>query len=144
MKLKGDEIVCLYAKEDNGESKFTISFLKLEQLINSYILNRILDELKVKSNFTKYNTEYLSIERLNIKKGTKVNLRFKAYMKETLPVLEKLEYEATIKETDIIEFYNHIVKLFEGYAYELDTEIDNMILELKDIEILDVCKKEGE
>lgn len=136
MNLNGNEIVCLYAKEDNGESKFTISFLKLDQLINSYILNRILDELKIKTNNTKFNVERFTIGSLNIKKGTKVKLRFKVTLKETIPILEHLEYEA-IKELDIIEFYNHIVDLFDGYAYELDTDIDNIRIELKELEILE-------
>lgn len=133
MNFNGNEIVYLYAKEDNGESKFTISFIKLDQLINSYILNKMLDELKQKTTNTKFNVETFTIEGLNIKKGTKVKLRFKVTLKETIPILKDLEYE-TIIELDIIEFYNYIIELFEGYAYELDTNIDNIRIELIELE----------
>lgn len=133
MNLNGNEIVYLYAKEDNGESKFTISFIKLDQLINSYILNKMLDELKQKTTNTKFNVETFTIEGLNINKGTKVKLKFKVTLKETIPILKHLEYE-TVIELDIIELYNHIVELFEGYAYELDTNIDNIRIELIELE----------
>lgn len=133
MNLNGNEIVYLYAKEDNGESKFTISFIKLDQLINSYILNKMLDELKQKTTNTKFNVETFTIEGLNINKGTKVKLKFKVTLKETIPILKDLEYE-TVIELDIIELYNHIVELFEGYAYELDTNIDNIRIELIELE----------
>lgn len=135
MNFNGNEIVYLYAKEDNGESKFTISFIKLDQLINSYILNKMLDELKQKTTNTKFNVETFTIEGLNINKGTKVKLKFKVTLKETIPILKHLEYE-TVIELDIIELYNHIVELFEGYAYELDTNIDNIRIELIELEIV--------
>lgn len=137
MKFYGNEIINMCAKGENGELKFTISFLKLEQLINSYILNRILDELKESSDITKLSIEYLTINNLKVSKGTNVKLKFNVTMKETVPILENRVYEASINELDIKEFYNHIVDLFEGYAYELDTEIDNIKIELKELEILD-------
>ena len=118
MNLTGNEIICLNAKEVNGESKFTISFIKLNQLINSYILNQMLKELEISSTNKKYCTEYLSIENISLYKDSLINLKCKVYMKEGLPMFENTEYESTIKELKVEEFYNHIVSLFDDYAYE--------------------------
>lgn len=136
MNLTGNEIICLNAKEVNGESKFTISFIKLNQLINSYILNQMLKELEISSTNKKYCTEYLSIENISLYKDSLINLKCKVYMKEGLPMFENTEYESSIKELKVEEFYNHIVSLFDDYAYELDTVIDNIIVEIKEVEVL--------
>ena len=39
-------------------------------------------------------------------------------------------------KADISEFYNYVIELFEFYAYELDTVIDNIKIELKELKIL--------
>ena len=96
----------------------------------------MLKELEISSTNKKYCTEYLSIENISLYKDSLINLKCKVYMKEGLPMFENTEYESYIKELKVEEFYNHIVSLFDDYAYELDTVIDNIIVEIKEVEVL--------
>lgn len=134
MKLDGKEMVSLYT-EKNGERNFTISQLNLDQLLNIFILDRMCLNL-IKNKTEKLVTGYLTINDMKISKGTKVSVKFQASLKETIPELENTKYDAVHKDLDISEFYNHVVELFDFYAYELDTVIDNIKLELVELEVL--------
>lgn len=134
MKLTGKEKVSLYT-EKNGEPNFTISALNLDQLLNIFILDGMCLQLK-KNNIKKIDTGYLTINDIKLLKGTKVSVKFEVSLKETIPGLKSIKYDAINKNLDILEFYNHVVELFEFYAYELDTVIDNINIELVELEII--------
>lgn len=134
MKLTGKEGVSLYT-EKNGERNFTICALNLDQLLNIFILDRMCLNL-IKNKTEKLVTGYLTINDMKISKGTKVSVKFQVSLKETIPELENTKYDAVHKDLDISEFYNHVVELFDFYAYELDTVIDNIKLELVELEVL--------
>ena len=134
MKLTGKESVSLYTEKD-GERNFTICALNLDQLLNIFILDRMCLNL-IKNKTEKLVTGYLTINDMKISKGTKVSVKFQASLKETIPELENTKYDAVHKDLDISEFYNHVVELFDFYAYELDTVIDNIKLELVELEVL--------
>ena len=134
MKLTGKESVSLYT-EKNGERNFTICALNLDQLLNIFILDRMCLNL-IKNKTEKLITGYLTINDMKISKGTKVSVKFQASLKETISELENTKYDAVHKDLDISEFYNHVVELFDFYAYELDTVIDNIKLELVELEVL--------
>lgn len=133
MKLTGKEKVSLYTEKD-GERNFTISQLNLDQLLNIFILDRMCLEL-VKGKIKKLVTGYLTINDIKISKGTKVYVKFQVSLKETIAELENTKFTAVQDELDISEFYNHVVELFEFYAHELDTVIDNIKLELLELKI---------
>ena len=134
MKLTGKESVSLYTEKD-GERNFTICALNLDQLLNIFILDRMCLNL-IKNKTEKLVTGYLTINDMKISKGTKVSVKFQVSLKETIPELENTKYDAVHKDLDISEFYNHVVELFDFYAYELDTVIDNIKLELVELEVL--------
>lgn len=134
MKLTGKEMVSLYNEKD-GERYFTISQLNLNQLLNFFILDRMCAQLE-KNEPEKLVTGYLTINDLKISKGTKVFVKFQVSLKETIPGLENTKYDAVNPNLDISEFYNHVVELYDFYAYELDTVIDNIRVELIELEIL--------
>lgn len=134
MKLTGKEMVSLYTEKD-GERNFTISQLNLDQLLNIFILDRMCLQL-IKNKVEKLVTGYLTIDDIKISKGTKVSVKFQVSLKETIAGLENTKYDAVHHDLDITEFYNHVVELFEFYAYELDTVIDNIKLELIELELL--------
>lgn len=133
MKLTGKEMVSLYTEKD-GERNFTISQLNLNQLLNIFILDRMCLQL-IKNKPEKLVTGYLTIDDIKISKGTKVSVKFQVSLKETIPGLENTKYDAVHPDLDISDFYNHVVELFEFYAYELDTVIDNIRVELTELEI---------
>ena len=48
------------------------------------------------------------------------------------------------KSDGLKDFYNTIVDLFETYAYEMDTEIDNIHIDIVEIEIVKGDKNENQ
>lgn len=135
MRLTGKEKGSLYA-EQNEKSNFIASELELKQLINGFILDRLCQQLIRNKDNGKIVTEYLSINDMKILKGTKVSLKFQVSLKENKPFFKKVKYSTSYDKADISEFYNYVIELFEFYAYELDTVIDNIEIELKELKIL--------
>ena len=135
MRLTGKEKVSLYAEQD-GKNNFIASELELKQLINVFILDRLCQQLIRNKDNGKIVTEYLSINDMKILKGTKVSLKFQVSLKKNEPFFKKVKYSTMYDKADISEFYNYIIELFEFYAYELDTVIDNIKIELKELKIL--------
>lgn len=135
MRLTGKEKVSLYA-EQNEKSNFIASELELKQLINGFILDKLCQQLIRNKDNGKIVTEYLSINDMKILKGTKVSLKFQVSLKKNEPFLKKVKYSTMYDKADISEFYNYVIELFEFYAYELDTVIDNIKIELKELKIL--------
>ena len=135
MRLTGKEKVSLYAEQD-GKNNFVASELELKQLINVFILDRLCQQLIRNKDNGKIVTEYLSINDMKILKGTKVSLKFQVSLKKNEPFFKKVKYSTMYDKADISEFYNYVIELFEFYAYELDTVIDNIKIELKELKIL--------
>lgn len=135
MRLTGKEKVSLYAEQD-GKNNFIASELELKQLINVFILDRLCQQLIRNKDNGKIVTEYLSINNMKILKGTKVSLKFQVSLKKNEPFFKKVKYSTMYDKADISEFYNYVIELFEFYAYELDTVIDNIKIELKELKIL--------
>jgi len=135
MRLTGKEKVSLYA-EQNEKSNFIASELELKQLINGFIFDRLCQQLIRNKDNGKIVTEYLSINDMKILKGTKVSLKFQVSLKKNEPFFKKVKYSTMYDKADISEFYNYVIELFEFYAYELDTVIDNIKIELKELKIL--------
>ncbi len=135
MRLTGKEKVSLYAEQD-GKNNFIASELELKQLINGFILDRLCQQLIRNKDNGKIVTEYLSINDMKILKGTKVSLKFQVSLKKNEPFFKKVKYSTMYDKADISEFYNYVIELFEFYAYELDTVIDNIKIELKELKIL--------
>lgn len=125
----------LYAEQD-GKNNFIASELELKQLINVFILDRLCQQLIRNKDNGKIVTEYLSINDMKILKGTKVSLKFQVSLKKNEPFFKKVKYSTMYDKADISEFYNYVIELFEFYAYELDTVIDNIKIELKELKIL--------
>ena len=135
MRLTGKEKVSLYA-EQNEKSNFIASELELKQLINGFILDKLCQQLIRNKDNGKIVTEYLSINDMKILKGTIVSLKFQVSLKKNEPFFKKVKYSTMYDKADISEFYNYVIELFEFYAYELDTVIDNIKIELKELKIL--------
>ena len=142
MKLTGKEWVSLYAEKD-GERYFTISQLNLNQLINNFILDRMCQDL-IQNKTEKLDTGYIAINDTKISKGTKVSVKFRVSLKKRIPFLKNIKYIAINQNLDILDFYNHILELFDFCAHELDTVIDNIKIELIELEIVNGEAVKGE
>lgn len=140
MKLTGKEYVSLSSQKDEGVH-FTICNLTLYNLLNFFIKQSMSNDLKKNQNIEKIGTESITIEDLNTKKITELSKETKLLVKYQVSLVERvlgidnIKYDALDKELYVKDFYNRITELFEFYAYELDTVIDNIKLEIKEIEI---------
>ena len=136
MKLTGKEIVSLHA-EKKDEYSFGIYEESLNKLLNIYILDKFCMQLIKNKQTGKLVTNYLKINDMEISKGTKVSVKFRISLKKSIPLLKNTKYIAICPRLDISEFYNHVIELFDLWAYELNTVIDNIKLELIELEILE-------
>ena len=133
MKLTGKEIVSLHA-EKKDEYSFGIYEESLNKLLNVYILDKFCMQLIKNEKTGKLVTNYLTINNTKITKGTKVSVKFRVSLKKS--IFKNTKYIVINQHLDISEFYNYVVELFDFCAYELNTVIDNIKLELIDLEIL--------
>ena len=96
MKLTGKEKVSLYTEKD-GKRNFTISQLNLNQLLNTFILDRMCQQLIKNKNNERLTTGYLTINDMKISKGTKVSVKFRASLKKHIPIFKNTKYIATLE-----------------------------------------------
>lgn len=121
---------------ENGKPEFCWTCINLYHLLNTGIKDIIIGNLKRYGYIKKYSTDFVTINNLKLSKGTKVNIKFLVSLKEDNYNLCPEKLSAYLSNTDIVDIYNCIVDLFEEYAYELDTDIDNIILELIELTVL--------
>ena len=100
--------------------------VSLNVLLNDGIRNYIVNHLKSCKKIEKLTTDYLIINDLKLEKGTKVNIKFLISLENDSYKIYKDKFENYVENLDIKDLFNYIVDLFEDYAYELDTEIDNI------------------
>ena len=135
MICNGTELASLQIEKDNKPiCRFCPTTLNI--LLNDGIRNRVINYLKVNSKIEKFTTQFLTINNMKIEKGTKVYMKFLISLQEDYYNIYKNKFEAYVEKLDIKEFFNYIVDLYEEYAYELDTEIDNIKIELTEIQVM--------
>lgn len=136
MKLTGKEHARLCI-EENGKPYLTICQLNLYQLLNKVIVDRISSELQKNDCIQRFVTRYMTINDIKLSKDSTVRLKVKASLKEGLPDIRNNRYDSTNNSLKIRDFYNYIIELFEFYAHELDTDINNIKIELVALEIVE-------
>lgn len=136
MKITGKEKASLTI-EKNDKPELTICQLNWGQLLNNVIVSKIFSELQKNGNIKKCDTRDIMINDMKLSKKNKISVKFKASLKIKIPGIKNNKYEARKDSLQIKDFYNYIVELFEDYAYELDTDIDNIKLELVELEIIE-------
>lgn len=146
MKLTGKEYVSLSAQGDD-DYRFTICCLTLDQLLNHFIISNILNDLKKGINIRKYTTTSIIInhntnDSIKFKKTDKLNIHYQISLINN--ILNDTLYDAYNKNLEVKDFYNTIVDLFETYAYEMDTEIDNIHIDIVEIENVKGDKNENQ
>lgn len=134
MKYTGKEWSSLQVEKE-GKPEFCWCHITLYHLLNTGIKSNILGDLKNCEKIRKYPTQFITIGDLKLSKGTKVNIKFSVSLEEDNYNLYPEKFTAYSPNIDVSDIYNNIIDLFEDYAYELDTDIDNVIIELTGIEI---------
>lgn len=142
MKYTGKEWSSIQV-EENGKPEFCWCNITLYHLLNTGIKSIILGNLKDNENIKKYPTQFITIGDLKLSKGTKVNIKFLISLEEDNYNLYPDKFSAYLTDTDVVDIYNKIVDLFENYACDLDTDIDNVIIELAELEVLKEEKQNG-
>jgi len=136
MKLTGEEKVCLCTEKD-GKSCFTISDITFNELLNDFMVKRMLERLKVRGDNEKLTTSYLIINNEKYLSNAVVNIKIDVSYKEYIPIISdftsRVQYELKIKN-----FFNFIVETIDLSAYEFDTDIDNINLDIKEFEVVDI------
>lgn len=135
MKFTGKEWSSIQV-EENGNPRFCWCNITLYHLLNTGIKNIINGNIENYGKIKKYPTQFITIEDLKLSKGTKINVKFLVSLKEDNCNLCPKKFRAYFKNIDVVDIYNNIIDLFEEYAHELDTVIDNVIIELSELEIV--------
>lgn len=135
MKLTGKENASLCI-EENEKPYITISQLNWNQLLNNVIADRIYNELQKNNNIKKFITRYIMINKMKISNKSIVSVKFEVRLNENIVGMRKYKYDAVNETLEVKNFYNYIIELFEFYAYELDTDINNIHIELINIDIV--------
>ena len=143
MKLTGKEW-CSLQVEENGNPRFCHCHITIYHLLNTGIKGDIVNALKKNREIKKYKTDFITVEKsrntkveIKISKGTKINMKFLVSLEEDNYGLLKERLSTRFDNVDVSDVYNYIIELFEDYAYELDTDVDNIKIELVELEI---CK----
>lgn len=129
MKIYGNKEVSVLFEDEHG--KILIKNYCLNEIINYIALHSFVDLQFDKGN-RQLNTKYIIADNMqcNANFNIKMNLTLTPY---SSPIRE--EYNVIVKDTKLNEFHNTITTIAEEYAYELDTDINNIKIILNELEI---------
>lgn len=137
MKLTGEEKVCLYTEKD-GKNCFIISNITFNDLFNDFIVNRMLERLKTRGDNEKLTTCYITIDNEKYLSNAIVSIKIDVSYKEYIPIISDFTSRVQHDRLRIKDFYNFIVETIDISAYEFDTVIDNINLDIKEFEVVDI------
>lgn len=133
MKFNGNEWVSLQV-EKNGKPFFRLCNITLYDLLNIGLKDLIMENLRDSNEIKKFTTQFVTFNNFKISKGSKVNIKFEVSLEEDhYNIYRGAKFSAYFQDLDIKDIYNSIVELFENYAYELDTDIDNIKIEMTEL-----------
>ena len=136
MICNGTELASLQIEKDNQPiCRFCPTTLNV--LLNDGIRNNIVIYLQANGKIEEFTTQFLTINNMKMEKGTKVYIKFLVSLQEDYYNIYKDKFEACVEKLDIKDFYNCIANLYDDYACELDTNIDNIKIELVEIKVLE-------
>ena len=144
MKIDGNTRISICYEDEFG--KITIENYKLNEIVNYIAAQSFVDIKLDNNNYKDKITNYIIIDGKKYNLKTDIRIKFEVSLLDIPIVCRKYftqKYNA-ITEVEIKEFYKEIVELVNNYAYELDTDINNIKIETKELEILNVYEKEGE
>lgn len=140
MTFDGKTRISICYEDDFG--KITIENYKLDEIVK-YISAQSFADIQLDNNYKNKKTKYIIVD------GKKYNLKTDISIEVEISLLcvplvcngyftQKYNSKKVIQ---ISEFYNYIAELVEYYAYELDTDINNIKLDVKELKILNVYER---
>ena len=144
MKIDGDTRISICYEDKFG--KITIENYKLNEIVNYIIAQAYADIQLGNDNYKNKITKYIVINGIKYNLKTDIQIKFEISLLNIPIVCRKYftqKYNAST-EIEIKEFYKEIVEMVESYAYELDTDISNIKVDTKELNIINVYQKEGE
>lgn len=144
MKIDGNTRISICYEDDFG--KITIENYKLNEIVNYIAAQAYMDIQLGKENYGNKTTKYIIINDKKYNLKTDIHMEFEvSLLNIPLVCTEYFTQKYNIAtQLELKDFYKKIVKIVEDYAYELDTDINNIKVETKALQILNVYKKEGE
>lgn len=144
MKIDGNKRISICYEDEFG--KITIENYQFKEIVSYIAAQSFVDIQLENDNYKRKITRYIIIdgEKYNLK--TDIRMKFEISFL-SIPIVCSgyfiQKYDTEI-ETEIKELYNYIVETVEYYACELNTDINNIRIEAKELEILNVYEKKGE
>lgn len=129
MKICGDKKVSVLFEDEFG--KILIKNYCLNEIINYIALHSFVDLQFDKEN-RQINTRYIIADNMQCDANfdIKMNLTVTPYSSPF-----KRDYNVIVEDTKLNEFHNTVTAIAEDYAYELDTDINNIKIVLNELEI---------
>lgn len=144
MKIDGNARISICYEDNFG--KITIENYTLNEIVNYIAAQSFVDIKLDNNNYKDKITNYIIVNDKKYNLKTDIRIKFEVSLLDIPIVCRKYftqKYNAII-EVEIKEFYKEIIELVDDYACELDTDINNIKIETKELEILNVYEKEGE
>lgn len=144
MKIDGNARISICYEDNFG--KITIENYTLNEIVNYIAAQSFVDIKLDNNNYKDKITNYIIIDgkKYNIK--TDIHMEFEISLLN-IPLVCKEYFTqkySVVTELELKDFYKKIVELVDYYAYELDTDINNIKIETLQLQILNVYKKEEE
>ena len=143
--MKIDESTRISICYEDNFGKITIENYTLNEIVNYISAQSFVDIKLGNNNYKDKIINYIIINDKKYNSKTDIRIKFEISLLDIPIVCRKYftqKYNAII-EVEIKEFYKEIIELVDNYAYELDTDINNIKIETKELEILNVYEKEG-
>ncbi len=143
--MKIDESTRISICYEDNFGKITIENYTLNEIVNYISAQSFVDIKLGNNNYKDKIINYIIINDKKYNSKTDIRIKFEVSLLDIPIVCRKYftqKYNAII-EVEIKEFYKEIIELVDNYAYELDTDINNIKIETKELEILNVYEKEG-
>ena len=138
MKFDGNTRISICYEDKRG--KITIENYTLNEIVK-YIAAQSFVDVQIDKDYRNKITKYIIIKGKKYDLKTDINIEYETSLL-CVPIICKgyFKQKYTARSTIKIEkFYNDIVELVEEYAYELDTDMNNINVSVKELELL----KEG-
>lgn len=142
MKIDGNTLIKTLFENEQG--KILMENYPLNYIVNN-ILQKAYADLQQEGQYIDKTTQYMIINNTVYSKKADIKIELQISLLNVPIVCKgyfKHKYDA-YTEIEIKDFYNEIVKIGDEYACDLDTDITNIKMNVKSIEILNNYELKG-
>lgn len=137
MKIDGEKRISICYEDDYG--RVSIENYMLNEIVK-YISAQSFADVQLDNDYKNKKTKYIIIDKKKYDLETNIRIELEISLLCVPLVCSGYftqKYKAK-KDIKIIDFYNYIVDIVEDYAYELDTDMNNIKIEVNALEILNI------